>query len=119
MILTMKTWRIAVAVPPILAIALALAPPKAFSGAAGDDGERTFSSKCSICHGADGSANTAFGKKQKLRDLHSADVQKQTDAQLAEIIAKGKGKMQAYEGKLTTDEIKRLVAYVRELAKKK
>ncbi len=114
-----KLWQIAVAVPSIIAIALALTPPKAFSGTAGDDGERTFRSKCSICHGVDGSGNTATGKKQKIRDLRSADVQKQMDDQLAEIIAKGKGKMPGYEGKLTTDEIKHLVGYLRELAKGK
>jgi mono/diheme cytochrome c family protein len=47
-------------------------------------------------------------------------VQKQTDAQLNDSIANGMGKkMPAYKGKLTDDQIKGLVAYLRDLAKKK
>jgi mono/diheme cytochrome c family protein len=45
-------------------------------------------------------------------------VQKQTDAQLTEAIAKGKGKMPAYDGKLKDTDITGLVAYIRGLAKK-
>ena len=90
----------------------------ALAGPHTSDGESTFRSKCSICHGADGSGNTATGKKLKMRDLRSEDVQKQSDVQLAEIITKGKGKMQAYDKKLTEEEIKRLVGYIRDLAKK-
>jgi cytochrome c5 len=36
-----------------------------------------------------------------------------TDAQLTEIVAKGKNKMPAYDGKLTADQIKALVAHMR------
>jgi mono/diheme cytochrome c family protein len=46
-------------------------------------------------------------------------VQKETDAQLIDIVTNGKNKMPAYKGKLTDDQIKGLVGYVRELAKKK
>ncbi len=52
-------------------------------------------------------------------DFVSPEVQKQTDAQLAEIIAKGKNKMPGYEKTLKPEQIKDLVAYIRELAKKK
>lgn len=54
----------------------------------------------------------------KVRDLGSDDVQKQTDAQLTEITANGKGKMPAFKGKLTDDQIKQLVGYIRSLKKK-
>lgn len=54
----------------------------------------------------------------KVRDLRSADVQKQTDAQLSDIITAGKNPMPAYKDKLTGEEIKSLVGYVRELGKK-
>ncbi len=60
-----------------------------------------------------------MGKTLKVPDLHSAEVQKQTDAQLTDSITNGKGKMPAYKGKLTEEQIKQLVAYTRELAKKK
>lgn len=83
-----------------------------------NDGASLFKAKCAACHGADGSGNTTVGKSMKIRDFHSADVQKQTDAQLTDMIATGKGAMPAYKGKLTDDQIKQIVGYIRELAKK-
>lgn len=77
----------------------------------------TFKAKCAMCHGADGSGNTAMGKKFNLKPLGSPEVQKITDAQLDEIITKGKDKMPAYGGKLSADEIKGLVAFIRTLKK--
>ncbi|MGB0033906.1 MAG: cytochrome c, partial [Candidatus Acidiferrales bacterium] len=68
----------------------------------------------------DGSGSTPTGKAMGSPDLRSAEVQKQTDAQLIDVTTNGKGKkMPAYKGKLTDDQIKQLVAYIRELAKKK
>src|SRR5579863_3825766 len=59
-------------------------------GAAAND---LFKAKCAVCHGPDGSGNTAVGKSLKLRDLRSDEVQKQSDAKLAEITNCGEGKM--------------------------
>jgi mono/diheme cytochrome c family protein len=78
-----------------------------------------FASKCAICHGPDGSAQTTMGKNLKIRDFHSADVQKQSDADLKAVITKGKGKMPAFEGKLTGQQIDELVGYLREIGKQK
>ncbi len=83
-----------------------------------DDAPSLFKAKCAGCHGGDGSGNTSMGKSLKLRDLGSADVQKQTDAELTAIITNGKSPMPAYKGKLTDAQIKELVTYVRGLAKK-
>lgn len=82
------------------------------------DREKLFKSKCVACHGPDGKGDTPTGKKLGARDLTSTEVQSQSDAQLIEIVAKGKGKMPAYGKTLKDDEIKDLVAYVRGLAKK-
>ena len=82
------------------------------------DGAATSKSKCASSHGADGSGQTPVGKSMKLRDLRSAEVQKQTDKQLYAWTADGKGKMPAYKNKLSEAEINALVAYMRELAKK-
>jgi mono/diheme cytochrome c family protein len=82
-------------------------------------GGELFKAKCVICHGADASGNTAMGAKLKVQDLHSAEVQKMADAELRQVIAEGKNKMPAYEKKLSKDQIDSLVAYVRELGKKK
>lgn len=83
-----------------------------------DDAAALYKTKCAACHGADGSGNTAMGKAFKLRDLGSDEVQAQTDAQLTAITSDGKGKMPAYKGKLTDDQIKELVGYIRTLKKK-
>jgi cytochrome c6 len=89
-----------------------------FGASARADGAGDFKAKCAMCHAADGSGSTATGKALKVRDLGSPDVQGQTDARLTTIITDGKNKMPAYKGKLTDDQIKGLVAYVRGLAKK-
>jgi cytochrome c6 len=81
------------------------------------DGAATFKAKCAMCHGADGKGQTSIGKAQKLRDLASADVQKQTDQELGDIVLNGKGKMVAFKGKLSTEEIKAVVGFIRGLKK--
>ena len=84
------------------------------------DAPALYKSKCAACHGPDGTGNVPTGKSLGVTDLTSGDVQKQTDAQLTDSIANGKGKkMPAYKGKVTDDQIKGLVGYLRELAKKK
>lgn len=89
----------------------------AVSTGMGQDAAAAFKGKCAMCHGADGSGKTTMGEKFNIRDLRSADVQKQTDAQLTDIITKGKNKMPAYDGKLTKEQIGELVAFVRTLKK--
>jgi cytochrome c6 len=84
-----------------------------------DDAASTFKAKCAMCHGADGSGNTPAGKAMKARDFASPEVQSETDAQLTDIVTNGRNKMPAYKGKLTDDQIKGLIAYIRDLAKKK
>ena len=73
---------------------------------------------CSGCHAADGSGNTPVGKAVGARDLRSPEVQQQSDDQLAATISSGKGKMPAYKASLSADQLKQLVAFIRELAKK-
>ena len=82
-----------------------------------DAAQDLYKSKCQICHGSDGNPIVA-GKTMGARDLGSAEVRGESDAQLTEVIAKGKNKMPAYEKSLKPDEVKGLVAYVRELGKK-
>ena len=89
----------------------------AVAGAALADGAAVFAGKCAMCHGKGGAGDTGMGKSMKLRDLASADVQKQSDADLTKIVADGKGKMPAYKGKLSDDEIKGVVAFIRSLKK--
>jgi mono/diheme cytochrome c family protein len=100
--------------PAIGILFLLVAPLRA------QDAPALYKSKCSACHAPDGTGNVPMGKTLGVTDLTSADVQKQTDAQLTDSITNGKGKkMPAYKGKLTDDQIKGLVGYLRDLAKKK
>jgi len=82
------------------------------SPAFADDAAATFKAKCAMCHGPDGK-----GGKMGTRDFAAPEVKAETDAQLVDIITKGKGKMPAYGGKLSDADIKGLVTYVRGLAK--
>lgn len=94
-------------------IALVL-PLSAFAA----DGAAIYKAKCASCHGPDGSGQTPVGKTMKVRDLRSPEVQKQTDKELYDWTAEGKGKMPAYKNKLSEAEINALVAHMRDLAKK-
>ena len=83
-----------------------------------DDTAATYKAKCAACHAADGSGATAAGKAMNIPDLRGDEVQKMTDDQLIDATTNGKNKMPAYKGKLTDDQIKQVVAYIRQLAKK-
>lgn len=98
----------------MVVLVFALVASTAFAADAGAD---LFKAKCASCHGATGAGDTAMGKSMKLKDLGSDEVQKQSDADLANVIAKGKKPMPAYEGKLTNDQIQDVVKYIRTLKK--
>ena len=70
------------------------------SSAVAQDAAATYKAKCAMCHGADGK-----GGKMGTRDFASPEVKAETDAQVEETIAKGKGKMPSYAGKLKDTEI--------------
>ena len=97
----------------ILILVMALAP-LAFAA----DGAAVYKAKCATCHGVDGKGQSPMGKKMNLRDLGSPEVQKQTDKELYDWTAVGKGKMPGYKDKLSDEEIKALVAHMRGFAKK-
>lgn len=103
--------------PAVVIMSLAmLALP--IASIAGDGSADLFKSKCAMCHGPDGAGKTMMGEKLKIPDLHSADVQKKSDADLKALIAKGKDKMPAYETKLSKEQIDCMVVFIRDLAKK-
>ena len=59
-----------------------------------------------------------MGKSLKIADLHSADVQKMSDADLKTVITSGKNKMPPFKGKLTDAQMIDVLSYIRELGKK-
>jgi mono/diheme cytochrome c family protein len=87
------------------------------------DAKANWDANCAQCHGKDGSANTKMGKQLNARDLTDPKIQASfSDAKAAQSIKDGvkeggKTTMKAFGDKLTADEIKALVAYVRTLKK--
>ena len=81
-------------------------------------GAATYTSKCQMCHSADGSGSTPAGKAMKAIPFSSPDLIKASDAQLIASTKNGKGKMPAFGAKLSDAEIKDVVAYIRTLQKK-
>jgi mono/diheme cytochrome c family protein len=76
-----------------------------------------YKTRCWACHGATGAGDTMLGRNLKLRPLGSDEVQKQSDDELAAIIAKGRNRMPAFEHKLTKDQIRDLVRHIRSVKK--
>jgi mono/diheme cytochrome c family protein len=79
-----------------------------------DDAAALYKSKCQVCHGADGKGSAA-GQKMGVKDFHSPEVAKMSDQEMFDITKNGKDKMPKYDGKLTDDQIKGLVKYIRSL----
>jgi cytochrome c6 len=80
--------------------------------------EVLYKSKCSTCHGNDGSGNTSEGTATAAKDFREPEVVQEADADLEEVIRKGRQKMPAYQGKLSEDQVDGLVKYIRQLQSK-
>jgi len=97
------------------ALMLSSPNPSHASGAKPDIGEDIFKNRCTICHGVDGSGRTTLGKKLKIPDLRSDEVQKLSDDKLIEIITNGKGDMPAFKKKLSLERIQYVIMQLRKL----
>ena len=117
----MPLFALALIAPVLVALAMLTSTTIATVDAASADEveETTFKSSCAMCHGTDGSGDTAVGKSMKIPDLHSPQVQSQSDAQLAEEISNGKNNMPPFKGSLSPEQIHGLVTHVRQLSEKK
>ena len=106
----------------IVSLVITLLVATAISGRAAD-AKALWAANCTPCHGASGNGDTKMGKTLGAMDLTSASKQSSfTDAQAMTAIKdgvkqNGKTTMKAFGGKLSDDDIKALVAYVRTLKK--
>ena len=83
------------------------------------DYKKIFKNECQKCHGRDGKGSKR-GKKLGAPDFTDVEWQASvTDEQLIASITDGKKKMPKQGGKLSPEEIKAMVKYVRMLAPKK
>ena len=99
---------------------LSLPPAPAGSATVPSGAATTYGKTCASCHGKDGKGNPKMVKMLKVdasaMDLTSAATQGRSDADIAAVIANGKGKMPKYGAKLTPDETTAMVGYLRGLA---
>jgi cytochrome c6 len=106
----------------IVSIVITLLLTSAYSLRAAD-AKANWDANCAQCHGKSGAADTKMGKQLNAKDLTDPKVQAGfSDAKATKSIKEGvkengKTTMKAFAGKLTDDEIKALVAYVRTLKK--
>jgi cytochrome c6 len=83
------------------------------------DYKKIFKNECQKCHERDGKG-TKRGKKLGVPDFTDAKWQASvTDEQLIKSITDGKKKMPAQKNRLSPEEIKEMVRYVRMFDKKK
>ena len=71
-----------------------------------------YKSKCQMCHGPAGDGATPAGKAMKVPAIATV---KDSEAAMIAATKAGKGKMPSYAGKLTDDQIKSTVEYLRSL----
>jgi cytochrome c5 len=93
-----------------------IAAGAAFAGA--PEGKAVYDKSCKSCHGADGAGNPAIAKvmKVEMKPLGGAEVQGASDADLKNVVTKGKGKMKPI-ATVTGKSVDDVVAYVRTMKK--
>jgi mono/diheme cytochrome c family protein len=105
------------------ALALTSAIALAATAAYAEDAKTIFESKCAACHGKAGDGATKVGAKLGIRDFTDPKVQAALkDDEMAKAIKEGvkewdKTKMKGFGDKLSEDDVKALVAYIRTLKK--
>ncbi|HEY2858034.1 MAG TPA: cytochrome c [Terracidiphilus sp.] len=93
----------------VLALSMALAGTVGF---AQSSGEATYKANCQSCHGSTGTPNAGMAK---MMDIKAAADYKDSAKDQEAAVKNGKGKMKAFAGKLTDEQITAVVAYFRAL----
>ena len=114
MMLGSVIWRVFFVGLTLFVVSIVRASPAPDSAAS----SATFRTKCAMCHGQDG-AGSEVGKSMNVPDLRSPAVQKLLDAELAQVIANGKGGMPSFKNSLSEEQIQSLVSFIRSLHQKK
>jgi cytochrome c6 len=107
-------------ISPFATIAvLFIVPLLSTASGKGGNGKAVFQEQCVGCHGPDGRAQTDIGKGVQAADLTSQAVQQQSDSDLSKTVKSGKGKMPAFQDKLSDEKIQAVVGYVKALGEKR
>ena len=99
------------------ALYLLLIAPATF-GFSEDPGASVYKANCQPCHGENGDSNTPAGKNFKAPPLTNPDIFNKSDEELVAFTKKGKGQMPAWDETLSDSEIKDVIAYIHNFAKK-
>ncbi len=105
----MKTTKLVMLVMTIAVALFILIPNLSWA----DDGATIYKAKCAACHGVDAAGKPAA----KIPSLNGDDAKKLSDADLAKAITE-KPKHAGVAMTVTPDQVKMVVAYIRELQKK-
>ena len=97
--------RLALLLAPCLAAAL-VAGCSSQGGGKAQSGLSVFHTRCSRCHGADGRGSAVF-------NTPVLQVSKLTEAEMVEVITKGRSKMPSFSLELTPEEIKAVAKYIK------
>src|SRR6266571_4999782 len=87
------------------------------------EAKENWERNCQKCHGADGKGQTKMGRQSGVKDYTDPKAQAELKEENAVkiikegIVKKDKRKMDPYKDKLTDEEIKALIAYIRALQK--
>lgn len=104
----------AVMVASVGLVTLAMRP-----AAQGPSAKEIYQDKCAVCHGDDGHAKTAKGKKSKTKDIDET-IGKMSEAEMIKVVHDGKDpNMDAWAKEFNDAQIKGLVQYYRSLSTKK
>jgi mono/diheme cytochrome c family protein len=98
----------------LIAVLAAMTVPAAPAQSAGAD---IYKTKCQMCHGASGMAESGAGKAMKVKPASDPDLKKMSEVQMVDAVRNGMGKMQPYKDKLTDAQIKSSVTYFRTFVK--
>ncbi len=105
----MKTTKIAMLVLMVAVALFILIPSLSWA----EDGAALYKAKCAMCHGPDGAGKPAA----KIPSLVSDDAKKKTDEELTKVVETNP-KHAAVAKALTPDQVKAVIAHVRDLQKK-
>src|SRR5215469_17374255 len=94
----------------VLALMISVAGTMGF---AQSGGEAIFKANCQSCHGSTGTPNAGIAKAMGVKPANDPDYKKASEADMIAAVKNGKGKMKAFAGKLTDDQIKSSVEYFR------
>jgi mono/diheme cytochrome c family protein len=83
-------------------------------------GQRIFERKCASCHNSNGDGKTVTAGRFPYANLVDGVWRSDgSDAAIERQIRQGRDPMPKFEGKLTDEEIRQTVTYVRELSRRK